>query len=113
MKKIILSAATIAILASCGSTQDASGDATKTTEKKSKNSSLTNMAATTLLSSLTKNSSMEDITKLFGLLDLNKDKSIDKKEAQGQVADNFDTLDKDKNGGLNLTELQGLLALLK
>lgn len=113
MKKIILSAATVMVLASCGSTQSASGDANATTEKKSKNSSLTNMAATQLLSSLTKNASLEDITKLFGLLDKNKDDSVSRDEAQGEVATNFDALDKDKNNGLNLKEMQGLLAFLK
>jgi Ca2+-binding EF-hand superfamily protein len=101
MKKIILSVSTILLLASCSGTKDASS------------SSLTNMAATQLLSTLTKNASMDDITKLFGLLDLNKDKSISKDEAVGDVSSNFDILDKDKNGGLGLSELGGLLGLLK
>ncbi len=101
MKKIILSVLFGLSLASCSGTKDASS------------SSLTNMAATQLLSTLTKNASMDDITKLFGLLDLNKDKSISKDEAVGDVSSNFDILDKDKNGGLGLSELGGLLALLK
>jgi Ca2+-binding EF-hand superfamily protein len=109
MKKIILSLSTVLILASCGSTKEASSEASAD----KKNSSLTNMAATQLLSSLTKNASMDDITKLFGLLDKNKDDSVSKDEAQGEVATNFDALDKDKNNGLNLKEMQGLLAFLK
>ena len=110
MKKIIISVSAVLILASCGSTKDASGEANAT---KSKSSSLTNLAATQLLSSLSKNASMDDITKLFGLLDLNKDDSVTKDEAVGDVLSNFGILDGDKSGGIDLKEMGGLLALLK
>ena len=101
MKKIILTVSVTMLLMSCSNTQN------------STTSSLTNMAASQLLSTLSKNSSLEDITKLFGLLDTNKDNSISEKEAVGDVSSNFGLLDSDKNGGLNLKELGGLLALLK
>lgn len=101
MKKIILSVSTILILGSCSGTKDVS------------TSSLTNMAASTLLSTLTKDSSPNDISQLFDLLDLNKDKSISKSEAIGDVLTNFNVLDSDQSGGLGLDELGGLLSLLK
>ncbi len=69
--------------------------------------------AATLLSSLSSNSTVQQITTLFGLLDTNNDESISSTEAIGSVADNFNVLDTDNNSSLNLTELQGLLGLLK
>lgn len=69
--------------------------------------------ASKLLSSLTSNSTVQQITSLFSLLDVNKDEGISSTEAIGAVADNFGVLDKDNNSSLNLNELTGLLGLLK
>lgn len=69
--------------------------------------------AATLLSSLSSNSTVQQITSLFNLLDSNNDESISSNEAIGSVAENFDVLDIDSSSSLNLTELTGLLSLLK
>lgn len=69
--------------------------------------------AATLLGSMSSNSTVQQITSLFSLLDTNKDEAISSKEAIGSVAQNFNTLDSDHNSSLNLTELTGLLGLLK
>ncbi|NRD20106.1 hypothetical protein HNV08_08595 [Winogradskyella eckloniae] len=99
MKKIILSLAVVMTLFSCDSV---------------KNVNTSNLSdAATLLSSLSSNSTVQQITTLFGLLDTNKDEAISSTEAIGSVADNFNVLDTDSNSSLNLTELTGLLGLLK
>ena len=69
--------------------------------------------AATLLSSLSSNSTVQQISTLFTLLDTNKDDVIGSTEAIGSVAENFKVLDIDNSASLNLTELTGLLALLK
>ena len=108
MKKVILSFSVLALMTSCSGTKEGSS-----TKEASTKSGLGNVAAKQLLSTLTSESGIGDIKKLFGLLDLNKDDSISKKEAVGDVSTNFDAMDKDKNGGLNLGELSGLLGMLK
>lgn len=99
MKKLVLTLAITASLLSCK------------TIAKADTSSLSQAAS--LLSSLSSNSTVQQITSLFSLLDANKDNGISSKEAIGSVADNFKTLDKDGNSNLNLNELTGLLGLLK
>ena len=99
MKKTILSLSMVVTLFSCNSVKDI-------------NTSTVSQAAT-LLSSLSSNSTVQQITSLFSLLDINNDKAISSTEAIGSVADNFNVLDKDSNSTLNLTELTGLLGLLK
>lgn len=99
MKKIVLTIALAGTLMSCNSL------------KKADSSSLTQAAQ--LLSSLTANSTVQQITSLFSLLDTNNDNGISSKEAIGSVADNFNVLDKDNNSSLNVSELTGLLGLLK
>lgn len=111
MKKIFLTATVALVLMSCGSSKEATSESGSKSNGTTK--ALTNMAATQLLSTLSKKSSMDDISKLFGLLDKNKDKSVSEEEAVGDVSTNFGALDSDKNGGLNLKELGGLLAFLK
>lgn len=99
MKKLVLSLVVIAGMSSCNSI---------------KNVDLSNVASTaTLLGSLSSNSTVQQVTSLFSLLDTNKDQSISTSEATGTVADNFNVLDTDKSSGLDLGELQGLLGLLK
>jgi hypothetical protein len=56
---------------------------------------------------------MRPSTSLFSLLNSNKDESISSTEAIGSVAENYNLLDTDKSSGLDLTELTGLLGLLK
>tara|TARA_R110002111_G_scaffold38449_1_gene73271 strand:- start:4140 stop:4439 length:300 start_codon:yes stop_codon:yes gene_type:complete len=99
MKKIVLSLTVIITMFSCNSV---------------KNVNTSTVAdAATLLSSLSSNSTLQQITSLFALLDTNKDEAISSTEAIGTVADNFNVLDTDNNSSLNLNELTGLLALLK
>ena len=69
--------------------------------------------AATLLSSLSSSSTVQQISNLFTLLDTNKDEVIGTTEAIGSVEENFKTLDTDNSSSLNLTELTGLLTLLK
>lgn len=97
MKKITLSLVVIIAMSSCNSLKNAASIS----------------EAATLLSSLNSNSTVQQISSLFGLLDGNNDKTISSSEAIGVVAENFNVLDTDKSSGLNLTELQGLLGLLK
>jgi len=99
MKKVVLSVAVVFAMTSCNSVKDLN------------TSSLTQAAS--LLSSLSSNSTVQQITSLFNLLDTNKDEAISSTEAIGKVSDNFSTLDTDNNSSLNLTELTGLLGLLK
>lgn len=99
MKKITLSLVIVLGMTSCDSLKNVN------------TSKVTSTAA--LLGSLSSNSTVQQISSLFSLLDTNKDNSISTTEATGSVADNFNVLDTDKSSGLNLTELQGLLALLK
>ncbi|MCK0131415.1 hypothetical protein MWU59_07850 [Flavobacteriaceae bacterium F08102] len=99
MKKTILSLTVIVALGSCNSVKDVN--------------TTTLSQATTLLSSLSSNSTVQQITQLFNLLDSNKDKAISTTEAIGSVAENFKVLDADNNSSLNLTELTSLLTLLK
>ena len=99
MKKIVLSLTVIITMFSCNSVKNV-------------NTSTVTDAAT-LLSSLSSNSTVQQITSLFALLDTNKDEAISSTEAIGTVADNFNVLDTDNNSSLNLNELTGLLALLK
>jgi len=100
MKKLAFTALmAVAFLSSCGSS-----------------SGLTNKVGTAaaLIQQLSPNSTAADIANLFTALDTNKDEAISATEAAGTtVADNFNTLDKDNNSLLNLTELGGLLELLK
>ncbi|WP_299100069.1 hypothetical protein [uncultured Winogradskyella sp.] len=99
MKKILLSLAVVITIFSCDSV---------------KNVNTSNLSdAATLLGSLSSNSTVQQITTLFGLLDTNKDEAISSTEAIGSVSDNFNVLDTDNNSSLNLTELTGLLSLLK
>ncbi|MBP8792536.1 MAG: hypothetical protein KBE41_07930 [Lutibacter sp.] len=99
MKKIILSLAVVATMLSCDSL---------------KNANTSNLStAATLLGSLSSNSTVKQISSLFTLLDTNKDAAISTTEAIGTVADNFKVLDADSNSSLNLSELTGLLGLLK
>jgi Ca2+-binding EF-hand superfamily protein len=76
-----------------------------------KESSLTQ--AVKLLSSLSSNSTVQQVSTLFNLLDINKDSAIGTTEAIGSIEENFSTLDTDNSSNLSLTELQGLLTLLK
>ena len=99
MKKVVLSLTVAATLFSCNSVKDV-------------NTSTLSQAAT-LLSSLSSNSTVQQITSLFNLLDTNNDEAISSTEAIGSVAENFNVLDTDSNSSLNLTELTGLLSLLK
>ena len=102
MKKTILFLAMIAAFASCSSTKGVTDTVSQY-----------GGTAASLLSTLSPNSKLADIANLFALLDTNKDEAISSTEAIGEVADNFDVLDKDKSSGLDLTELGGLLELLK
>ena len=99
MKKIALSLALVISVFSCNSLK--SMDTSNITQ------------AATLLGSLSSNSTVQQITSLFSLLDANNDEAISTTEAIGSVAENFTTLDEDNNSSLNLTELTGLLGLLK
>ncbi|SDH56493.1 EF-hand domain-containing protein [Winogradskyella thalassocola] len=99
MKKTILSLTVVAVFFSCNSVKDV-------------NTSTLSQAAT-LLSSLSSNLSVQQITTLFSLLDTNNDEVISLTEAIGSVSENFNVLDTDSNSSLNLTELTGLLSLLK
>ena len=99
MKKTILSFAVVITMFSCNSVKNVN------------TSSLTDAA--TLLSSLSSNSTVQQITSLFSLLDTNNDEAISSTEAIGTVSDNFNVLDTDSSSSLNLSELTGLLSLLK
>lgn len=99
MKKVLISFVLVIAMTSCSSV------------KNMNTSSLTQAA--TLLGSLSSNSTVQQITSLFSLLDTNKDEEISTTEAIGSVAENFNVLDTDNSAGLNLTELTGLLGLLK
>ncbi|WP_179338700.1 hypothetical protein [Winogradskyella ludwigii] len=99
MKKTVLSFAVVITMFSCNSVKNVN------------TSSLTDAA--TLLSSLSSNSTVQQITSLFSLLDTNNDEAISSTEAIGTVSDNFNVLDTDSNSSLNLSELTGLLGLLK
>lgn len=99
MKKVLLTLSVVITMFSCDSV------------KKVNTSNLSDAA--TLLSSLSSNSTVQQITTLFGLLDANNDEAISSTEAIGSVSDNFNVLDTDNNSSLNLTELTGLLGLLK
>lgn len=99
MKKVLLSLSVVITMFSCDSV---------------KNVNTSNISdAATLLSSLSSNSTVQQISTLFGLLDTNNDEAISSTEAIGSVSDNFNVLDTDNNSSLNLTELTGLLSLLK
>jgi hypothetical protein len=100
MKKIVLSLALIVALFSCNSLKNI-GSPTNIKQ------------AATLLSSLSSNSTAQQVSSLFTLLDTNKDNVIGSTEAIGSIAENFNVLDTDNSSDLNLTELTGLLALLK
>ena len=102
MKKTILLLAMVAAFASCGSTKSVTDTVSQY-----------GGTAASLLSTLSPNSKLADIATLFTLLDTNKDEAISSTEAIGQVADNFNVLDKDKSSGIDLSELGGLLGLLK
>ncbi|SDR77792.1 hypothetical protein [Winogradskyella sediminis] len=93
MKKIVLSLAVVFTLLRCNSVKNV-------------NTSSVSQAAT-LLSSLSSNSTVQQIASLFSLLDTNNDEAI------GSVADNFNVLDTDNSSTLSLTELTGMLNLLK
>ncbi len=98
MKKITLSLIVVITLSSCDSVKNAN------------TSSISD--ATTLLSFLSSNATVQQISSLFSLLDANKDEAISSTEAIGSVAENFNVLDTENNSNLNLTELTGLLDLL-
>lgn len=99
MKKLIISGALLFSVFSCSTL-----NGTK---------SSTVSQAATLLSTLSPNSTLGQISSLFTMLDTNGDSLVSKSESIGSVKDNFTQLDKDKNSNLNLNELQGLLGLLK
>ncbi|MBJ2174462.1 hypothetical protein JBL43_09455 [Aureibaculum sp. A20] len=99
MKKLTLSLVVLVTMASCNSL------------KSTNTSSIADAA--TLLGSLSSNSTLQQISSLFSLLDTDKSESISSTEAIGSVADNFNVLDTDNNSSLNLTELQGILGFLK
>lgn len=99
MKKVALSFVLITTMFSCNSLKNV--DTASISQ------------AATLLSSLSSNSTVQQISSLFSLLDTNKDAAISSTEAIGSVAENFNVLDTDNSSGLNLTELTGLLGLLK
>lgn len=99
MKKVISTFIIIASIISCNSV---------------KNINTSSMSdAATLLSSLSSNSTVQQVASLFSLLDTNNDQAISSTEAIGEVSENFDVLDTDNNASLNLTELEGILGLLK
>ncbi|APA66010.1 hypothetical protein [Maribacter sp. 1_2014MBL_MicDiv] len=99
MKKVIATFIIIALITSCNSV---------------KNMNTSSMSdAATLLSSLSSNSTVQQVASLFSLLDTNNDQAISSTEAIGEVSENFDVLDTDNNASLNLTELEGILGLLK
>ena len=99
MKKVIATFIIIASITSCNSV---------------KNMNTPSMSdAATLLSSLSSNSTVQQVASLFSLLDTNNDQAISSTEAIGEVSENFDVLDTDNNASLNLTELEGILGLLK
>ncbi|PQJ72983.1 EF-hand domain-containing protein [Polaribacter butkevichii] len=100
MKKVALSLLLVTTMFSCNSIKNI-GSASNIKQ------------AATLLSSLSSNSTVQQISSLFALLDINKDQAISSTEAIGSVAENFNVLDTDSDASLNLTELTGLLALLK
>ena len=99
MKKIALSVVLVTTMFSCNSVKNV--DTTSISQ------------AATLLGSLSSNSTIQQITSLFSLLDTNNDEAISSTEAIGTVSENFNVLDTDNNSSLNLTELTGLLGLLK
>lgn len=99
MKKIALSFIVIITLSSCDSVKNVN------------TSSISDAA--TLLSSLSSNATVQQISSLFSLLDTDNNAAISSTEAIGSVAENFNVLDTDNNSNLNLTELTGLLHLLK
>ncbi|NIJ44804.1 Ca2+-binding EF-hand superfamily protein [Wenyingzhuangia heitensis] len=70
-------------------------------------------SAAQLLGSMSSNSTVQQISSLFSLLDTNNDEAISTTEAIGKVSQNFNVLDTNNNSSLNLTELTGLLGLLK
>lgn len=99
MKKVIATFIIIASITSCN---------------RVKNMNTSSMSdAATLLSSLSSNSTVQQVASLFSLLDTNNDQAISSTEAIGEVSENFDVLDTDNNASLNLTELEGILGLLK
>ncbi|MEO9571888.1 MAG: hypothetical protein ABJH82_06780 [Polaribacter sp.] len=69
--------------------------------------------AQTLLSSLSADSSVKQISTLLTLLDTNKNNTLESTETVGAVEENFNLLDTDHNLSLSLEELKGLLPLLK
>ncbi|WP_405414604.1 hypothetical protein [Maribacter sp. Asnod1-A12] len=99
MKKVIAAFILVAAVTSCNSV-------------KNMNTSKVSDAAT-LLGSLSSNSTVQQVSSLFSLLDTNNDEAISSTEAIGEVSENFDVLDTDNSSNLNLTELQGILSLLK
>ena len=100
MKKIALTLVLTVTMFSCNSIQNIG-------------SSSNLKQAATLLGSLSSNSTVQQVSSLFTLLDTNKDETISTTEAIGSVSENFNVLDTDNSTSLNLTELTGLLALLK
>ncbi|SDR96119.1 hypothetical protein SAMN05216503_1525 [Polaribacter sp. KT25b] len=69
--------------------------------------------ATSLLKSLNSDSTLQEVTSIFNLLDINRDSSISTTEAIGLVEENFSILDADKSESLNIKELHGLVKLVK
>ncbi|MEP2279897.1 hypothetical protein [Maribacter sp.] len=99
MKKVIATFILIASFTSCNSV-------------KNMDTSQVSSAAQ-LLGSLSSNSTVQQVSSLFSLLDTNNDQAISSSEAIGEVSENFDVLDTDNNSSLNLPELEGILGLLK
>ncbi len=99
MKKIVLTVSVAITMLSCNSVKNVDTS--------------TIAQASTLLSSLSSNSTVQQITSLFNLLDTDHNDAISSSEAIGSVSENFDVLDTDNSSNLNLTELTGLLDLLK
>jgi hypothetical protein len=102
MKKTILFLAIAAALASCSNTKTVPATVSQYGE-----------TAASVITTLSPDSKLADIARLFVLLDTNKDKAISITEATGIVADNFGVLDIDKSSGIDLDELGAILGLLK
>ena len=104
MKKVVLSVAVVAMMVSCSGSKAVTDSVSQYAGP-----------AASLITTLSPNSKLSEVAKLFTMLDSNKDEALTKSEVSGvsQITDNFDTLDKDKSSKLNLSELSGLLGMLK
>ena len=79
-----------------------------------KNRNISNITkARTLLLNCNATTPKNDISKLFNLLDINKDQTIGTTEAIGVIEQNFNNLDVNNNASLSLTEFSGFLSYLQ